>query len=155
VIEEPVVAPQNTVTAVGALVAPRLNVDKASVAPALTVISPLTGASATPNVVVPAEIVKLLKSVKVAAGRVLVAPKTTVPVPRVQVCVPVPGAVSAPFIVSVPPAVIVIVLALVTVAFPIAKLLHVKLDPLAKVIVPALAILSVAPTCTAPETVSA
>ena len=103
-------------------------------------------ASAIPNVVVPAEIVKLLKLVKVAAGKVLVAPNTTVPVPRVQVFTPAPGAVSVPFIVNVPPAVIVIVLAAVVVAFPIAKLPTVKLDPLTNVITPLLALLAVAPT---------
>lgn len=80
--------PFSKTSEVGAVVAPTANVDSASVAPALTVIEPDIVGNATPSVVVPEEINKLLKFVKVVAGRVFVAASSTVPDPRVQVLVP-------------------------------------------------------------------
>jgi hypothetical protein len=104
---------------------------------------------------VPAEIVRLLKLVNVAAGKVFAVPNTTVPVPGVQVCVPVPGAVSVPLIVSVPPDVMVIVDAELVVLFPIARFVHVKVDPLWNSIVPPALGEDGAPIWTGPETVNA
>jgi hypothetical protein len=147
VIDEPVIAPQYKDTLAGAVVPPISKVARARVAPAFIVIAPLIVVRSSLNVVVPAEIIRLLKLLNVNIfGRVLLAPKTTVPVPRVQVCVPVPGAVSVPLIVNVPPDVIVIVEAALLVLFPIAKLLHVKFDPFWNVIVPRAAAEDVAPT---------
>ena len=63
---------------------------------------------AAPNVVVPADIVKLLKLLNGVAGIVLVAANCTVPVPLVKVLVPVPLN-AKPLQIKVPPDVIVIV----------------------------------------------
>ncbi len=124
-----------------------------NVAPLLIARLPLI-VIATPNVVVPAEIVRLLKLVKVAFGRVLLAPRTTAPVPYVKVFAPVLAPfVIGPFTVNVPPFVIVIVAVSLPAVDPIARLLHVKLDPLSNVIVP-LSPLAAYPTVTDPETVT-
>lgn len=136
VIEEAVAVPQYMVKPDGPVVVPKSKAANARVAPELMVNAPLTVGISTPNVVAPAEIVRLLKLVKTLEGKVFVAFIITVPVPGVQVFAPLPlPKVIAPFKVKVLFAVIVMVLVAAFV-FPIVMLPAVMLDPLVKVIVP-------------------
>ena len=122
--------------------------------PLLTVSVPAIEVSVTPRVVVPTLIVRLLNDVKIVAGNVLVAFNTTVPVLCVQVPEPAPTA-KLP-VVSVLPAVMVMVpVAGVTPVPPNIKLPAVSDDVLKNVIVPAQAALPQPPTCTNPLTVRA
>ena len=91
-------------------------------------------------VVVPALQVKLLKLVKTVVGSVLFPANITVPVLGVQVLVPVPATVIAPFIVNVLLFVIVNEPGALLVPFPRIKLPATKLDPLTNVIVPELVV---------------
>lgn len=99
----------------------RLKVDKSN-EPLLTFSVPETVRLA-PSVVVPPLIVRLLKVVNTDDGRVLVAFKTTVPAPGVQVLVIVPPpvlTVKEPTV-KVPPEVILIVLGVPGVALGLPK----------------------------------
>jgi hypothetical protein len=138
-IVEPV-APISITTLVGAAVVPSAYDDKESVAAAFTVNVALTVGIATPKVVVPAEIVKFVKEVKIVAGNVLVASIITVPVPRVQVFPETVLTAKLP-VLSVPPAVIVIIPAGGVAPVPPRVTLRAsRVDPLVKVIVPVLAV---------------
>jgi hypothetical protein len=107
VIVEPVVAPQYRVVLVGPEVAPILNVERARVAPPITVKFPETIGIAVPKVVVPELIVRLLNEVKIEAGKVFVAFSWIVPAPGVNELLP-PLARAIPLQIKVPPFVITI-----------------------------------------------
>jgi hypothetical protein len=126
-------------------------VDTTTVPLPLTVRLPPTVVGVAPSVVVPALTVRSLKEVKMADGRVLFAVSSTVPVPGVQTA-PAPEVVMAPPTLSVPPAVMSMVLICVATA-PRARLPQTRVDPLVKVMVPTLFALA-PPTVTAPDTVS-
>ena len=104
----------------------------------------------TPKVVVPPEMRRLLKEVKIDPGKVLVAASSTVPAPGVNV--EPEKTVMAPFILSNPPAVIFILLVWVAIV-PFAKLPAIKVEPLVKVMAPTLFAFPLLPLVTAPETV--
>jgi hypothetical protein len=121
------------------------------VASLLIVSAPLI-CKALPNEVVPEVTTKLLKVVKIVAGRVLVAVNSTVPVLGVQV-VPVPPIASEP-VLKVEEALMVRT-AGELLEFPSVKLPLSKVDPLTNVMVPVLlALLLSPPNVTAPLTVN-
>ena len=107
---------------------------------------------ALPVVVVPPLIVRLLKVVKILAGKVLLAVNSTVPVLGVQTA-PVPEVVMAPFTFKVELAVMVNVLTCVATA-PKTRLPASNVAPLWKVMVPLLFVFPELPIVTAPVTVN-
>lgn len=113
---------------------------------------------AAPNVVAPALMYKLLKDVNTVVGMLLVAVSSTVPVPGVHTgseAVPgPPGFTSASDPVSrVPPAVMIIFVPLLWLRTIVTEP-AISVEPLVKVTIPRRLALPVAPTETAPETVS-
>jgi hypothetical protein len=97
--------------------------------------------------VAPELTVRLLKEVKIVAGKVVVLTNTNVPAPGVQVFVTALFIVISPFKVSVPPLVMVIVpFAGVVDVPPKIRLLAAIEEPLAKLTVPVLAVLPYPPT---------
>ena len=112
---------------------------------------------ATPELVVvvpePPFIVRLLNVVNIVEGNVFVAFNCTVPVPGVQV-LPVTVFTAMLPVVSVPPAVIVILPAAGVAAVPPSVTLPAfNIEPLENVMFPVLVVLPEPPTVTAPDTV--
>jgi len=151
-ITAPEVAPPSITSDAGGVTAPKLKLPSASVAPALTVKMPAAVAFRLADaVVVPDFISRLLKEVRMVAGKVWDAVNMRVPVPGVQVAVPLPM-VTAPARLSVPPAVIFTVPFAPAMEPPITRLPALSIEPEEKVMVPLLPDILL-PSTTAPETV--